>query len=293
MQRLITILRLSRPIYLLLAALTYVLGSGIARYLGKPQTLVVFWLGLVGVCLAQLSMNLLAEVFRPINEPIVEGESAVERKAVRDAALNVSIGALAADAVIVFLLYRDSRLPPPALFFLGLSLLAIIVYAVPPLRLFDKGFGEFLIAIQLAYFFPSIAFLLQFGNYHKLMTVVALPLTLLAVAIFLTLNFASFSDDIKYERSTLLTRLGWERAVPLHHGLVILAYILFGAAPLLGYSLALLWPAFLTLPFGILQIYFLRNISLGARPLWTLLTANAFALFGLTAYFLTLGFWLR
>ena len=293
MQRLITILRLSLPIYLLLAALTYVLGSGIARYLGKPPIPVVFWFGLVGVCLAQMSMNLLAEVFRPGNEPIVPGESIAERKSVRDAALNVSFGALAAEAAIVFLLYRDTRLPPPALFFFGLSLLTVIVYAVPPLRLFDKGFGEFLISIHVAYLIPSIAFLLQYGNYHKLMTVVALPLTLLAVAIFLTLDFASFSDDIKYERSTLLSRLGWERAVPLHHGLVILAYILFGAGPLLGYSLALLWPAFLTLPFGLLQIYFLRNIALGAKPLWTLLTANAFALFGLTAYFLTLAFWLR
>lgn len=293
MQRLITILRLSRPIYLLLAALTYVLGAGIARYLGKPLILSVFWLGLVGVCLAQMSMNLLAEVFRPANEPIVPGESSVERKSVRDAALNVSFATLAAEAAIVFLLYRDGSLPSPALFFFGLSLLAIIVYAVPPLRLFEKGFGEFLISIHLAYLIPSIAFLLQFGNYHKLMTVVALPLTLLAVSIFLIMDFASFSDDIKYERFTLLSRLGWERAVPLHHGLVILAYILFGAGPLLGYSLALLWPAFLTLPFGLLQIYFLRNIALGAKPLWTLLLANAFALFGLTAYFLTLAFWLR
>ncbi len=217
----------------------------------------------------------------------------MDRKSIRDAALNVSIGALTADAVLVFLLYRDGRLPPPALFFIGLSLLAIIVYAVPPLRLFDKGFGEFLISIHLAYLIPSFAFLLQFGNYHKLMTVVAVPLTLIAVAVFLTLDFASFSDDIKYERFTLLSRLGWERAVPLHHGLVILAYALFGAGPLLGYSLALLWPVFLTLPFGLLQIYFLHNISLGAKPLWTLLTANAFALFGLTAYFLTIAFWLR
>ncbi|MCL4531145.1 MAG: prenyltransferase [Chloroflexi bacterium] len=293
MQRLITILRLSRPIYLLLAALTYVLGSGIARFLGKPQIPAVFWLGLIGACLAQLSMSLLAEVFRPANESIVQGESIAERKSIRDAALNVSIGALAADAVIAFLLYRDNHLPPPALFFLGLSLLTVIVYAVPPLRLFDKGFGEFLVSIHLAYLIPSVAFLLQFGNYHQIMTVVAVPLTLLAVAVFLTLDFVTFSDDIKYERSTLLSRLGWERAVPLHHGLVILSYVLFGAGPLLGYSLALLWPVFLTLPFGLLQIYFLRNIALGARPLWTLLTANAFALFGLTAYFLTLAFWLR
>ena len=80
MQRLITILRLSRPLYLLLTALTYILGAGIARYLGKPQAPATFWLGLVGVLLAQLSMNLLAEVFRPTNEPIVPNETPADRR---------------------------------------------------------------------------------------------------------------------------------------------------------------------------------------------------------------------
>ena len=86
MQRLITILRLSRPVYLLLGALTYVLGAGIARYLGKPQIPSIFWLGLAGICLAQISMNLLAEVFRPANEPIVPDETRSERRSIRDAA---------------------------------------------------------------------------------------------------------------------------------------------------------------------------------------------------------------
>ncbi|MGA7192753.1 MAG: hypothetical protein WBW94_03915 [Anaerolineales bacterium] len=71
MQRLVTILRLSRPLYLLLAALTYILGAGIARYLGKPQVPTSFWLGLLGLLLTLLAMSLLAEVFRPINEQIV------------------------------------------------------------------------------------------------------------------------------------------------------------------------------------------------------------------------------
>ena len=71
------------------------------------------------------------------------------------------------------------------------------------------------------------------------------------------------------------------------------AYVLFAFTPLLGYSLSLLWPAFLTIPFAILQIYWLRNIALGAKPIWTLLSVNAIAIFGLTAYFLTLTFWLR
>lgn len=293
MQRLLTIFRLSRPIYLLLAALSYVLGAGIARFLGKLQNPTVFWLGLVGISLAHLSMNLLVEVFRPVNEPIVPNETLAERKSIRDSALYVSVAALAALAAIAFLLYRDGRLPPPALFFLGLSLLTIIVYAVPPVRLFDKGFGEFLVAIHICYLAPSIAFLLQFRDYHVLQTVVAVPLTLLAVAVFLALDFPSYAEDLRYERYTFLSRLGWERAVPLHHALLFLAYVLFAAAPILGYSLALLWPAFLTLPFAFLQAYSLRGIALGAKPIWTLLVTNAFALLGLTIYFLTVAFWLR
>src|SRR5512144_946466 len=96
MQRLQNILRLARPLLLMLAALTYVLGAGIARYLGHPLIPSVFWLGLVGVLLAQASMSLLVEVFRPANEPIVQGESPEERKSIYDAALYISIAALAA-----------------------------------------------------------------------------------------------------------------------------------------------------------------------------------------------------
>lgn len=293
MSRLLTLLRLSRPLYLLLAALTYLLGVGVARYLGKTQTPAVFWLGLLGVLFSLIAMNLLAEVFRPINAPMIPGETFADRRAVRDAALYISIAALASLAVIAFLLVKDGRVTPHVLVFLVLSLVIIIVYSVPPLRLFDKGFGEFLLAIELAYIAPSIAFLLQAGGLHRLLNSVAVPLVFLALASLLALDFPAYAGDLKYERRTLLTRLGWERAVPLHHGLVLAAYVLFAVTPLLGFSFALLWPAFLSLPFGLIQIYWLRNISLGAKPIWTLLTANAIALFGLTAYFLTLTFWLR
>jgi 1,4-dihydroxy-2-naphthoate octaprenyltransferase len=294
MPRLLTLLRLSRPLYLLFAALTYALGTGIARYLGKPQIPIVFWLGLIGVLFAQMGMNLLAEVFRPFNEPILAvNESRADRKAIRESALYVSIAALAALAVIAYLFYYDGRLTPPALIFLGLSLLVIIIYSVPPVRLVDRGFGELLLAVQLAYFTPSIAFLLQTGDYHRLLSIITVPLVLLAFATFLAFDFPVYADDLKYARSTLLTRLSWERAVPLHHACVLAAYILFASAPLLGFSLGLIWPAFLSAPFAFLQIFWLRNIALGAKPIWTLLTANAIALLGLTAYFLTLTFWLR
>lgn len=286
-------LKLSRPLHLLLAALTYLLGVGVADYLGKPFRAEPFWLGFVIVVLAQASMNLLAEVFRPENEPILENETRSGRIKLRGNLLYIAIAFLATGAVLAFLLFNNQHLPLSALFFLLLSLLIIVLYSIPPFRLLDRGFGEFLLAAQLAYVIPSIGFLFQADEYHRLLFTITLPLTILALAYFLVMGFPSFAADQKYQRVTLLRRLTWERAVPLHHSFVIAAYMLFLAAAFLGPSLKLLWPAFLTLPFAALQVALLRNISLGAKPNWPLLTSTALGVFGLTAYFLTLTFWLR
>ena len=286
------LLRLSRPLHLLLAALTYFLGASIASYLGKPFRSDAFWLGLIAVLFAQASMNLLAEVFRPANEPIIEDENQRDRLVLRNNALYVSIAALSANAVIAFLLYNSNRLTPSSFSFLFLSLLIILLYSLPPFRFINRGFGEFLLAAHLAYIFPSIAYILQSGETHQFL-LLTVPLAFLAFAYFIVMDFASFASDRKYERVTFLTRLGWERAIPLHHLFVLLAYLFFLMSPLFDLSLSLLWPAFLTLPFALFQIFQLRNISLGAPPNWILLTVTALSVFGLTVYFLSLTFWLR
>lgn len=287
------IIRLSRPLYLLLAALTYLLGASVADYLGKPFHLDLFWLGFIEIIFAQASMNLLAEVFRPHNESLVEDETPKEKETLRNNALYISIAALTVNAVIVFLLFINHNLNPPVFYFLLLSIVLVLAYSVPPLRLLNRGFGEFLLAAHLGYVIPSIGFLFQAGEYSRLLGIIVLPLTALAFAYFIILNFPAFASDEKYERGTFLRRLGWERAALLHHSLILASYLFFAAAPLSGFSFALLWPAFLTFPFAIFQIILLRNIALGGRPNWTLLTSTALSVFGLTVYFLTLTFWLR
>jgi len=289
---LITILRLSRPLHLLLAALTYSLGASIADYLGNPFRADSFWLGLVGVILAQVSMSLLSEVFRPENEPILENETLKDRLALRNNALYISIASLTAIAFIAYALYNNNNLPLSSFFFLLLSILIILTYSIPPFRFINRGFGEFLLAAHLAYVFPSIAYILQAGETHRFL-ILTIPLTFLAFAYFIVMNFPAFASDTKYARTTFLTRLGWERVVPLHHIFILFTYIFFALAPTFGLSLSLIWPAFLTFPFALFQIVQLRNISLGAPANWTLLTATALAVLGLTTYFLTLTFWLR
>jgi 1,4-dihydroxy-2-naphthoate octaprenyltransferase len=286
------LLRLSRPLHLLLAALAYFLGASIANYLGKPFRADSFWLGLIAVILAQASMNLLAEVFRPSHEVVIEGESRKDRLMLRNNALYVSIAALTANAVIAFLLYSNNHISVSAFFFLMLSLLLILAYAIPPFRFINRGFGEFVLAAHIAYVSPSIAYILQSDETHRFL-LISIPLTFLAFSYFIVMNFPTFASDQKYNRSTLLTRIGWERAVPLHHLFVLLAYLFFLASPVFGLSISLLWPAFLTFPFALFQIFQLRNISLGAPTNWTLLTVTALSVFGLTVYFLSLTFWLR
>src|SRR4030042_6943717 len=239
--------RLSCPLHLLLAALTYVLGAGVARYLGSPTRLHVVLLGLLGILLTQASMGLLAAVFRPAREPMVADESDEQRRSVRNAALYASIAALCATAVTALVMQRSDGLSISTLFCMVLSLVVILAYAVPPVRATDRGFGELLLAVQIAYLFPSIGFLLQAGSYHRLLNACIVALTPLLLATVVALEFPSYASDLKQERTTLLTRIGWLNALRAHHALMVSAYLLMAFAAVSGFSVELFLPAFLTI----------------------------------------------
>ena len=286
-------LKLTRPLHLILVALTYLLGASIPAYLGRPFLLVPFILGLAFTLLMQTSMSFLREVFRPHNEPIIEGETPQKKETLRNNLLYTSVGMIGTAAVLAFIAHLNFGLTLPISLFLLSSLILTIIFAIPPFTLVNRGFGELILALHIAYIVPSISFLFQADENSRLLTTLLLPLTVLALAYFLIINFTTCPEDQKYDRGTLLRRLTWERAVPLHHSLVAFAYVTFALVPLMGFSFSLIAPAFLTLPFAIFQIIQLRAIANGNLPNWRLLTSTALAVFGLTTYFLTLTFWLR
>jgi 1,4-dihydroxy-2-naphthoate octaprenyltransferase len=285
-------LRLTRPLHLLLAVLTYCFGASLADYLGEPARTASFWLGLAVILLLQITMHVLPEVYRPTNEPFLESQTLNDKISLRNNAMYTSLATLVSVAVLAYILYNTRQLPLTSFYFLIFALLILLIYAVPPIRLVNSGFGEIFLAIQLAYIYPSFAFTLQAGETHPFLAL-TIPLTFLAFAYFLVLDFQGFAQDQKYERLTFLTRLGWQRVVPLHHIFVLFAYIFFLAMPAFNLTINLLAPAFLTFPFALYQILQLRNIALGVKPNWILLNVTALAVFGLTTYFLALTFWIR
>jgi 1,4-dihydroxy-2-naphthoate octaprenyltransferase len=285
--------RLAGPLHILIVILTYMLGAGIAKYLGFPLGVPVLAMGLVVALLLQASMGWLADAFRSIPDRLREDEALVERAQVRTAALYAAIAALAASAAIVFALLRLHSASVGAALCLGVSIVVIIAYALPPLRGIDRGFGELQMAAQMAYLVPAVGFLLQAGSLHRLLNLCAIALLFLLVATLIALELPGYAGDLGTGRTTMLTKMGWERGIAVHHALILMTYLVLGLTVLMGFSFRLIGPAFLTMPFALLQVYLLQGIAHGAKPIWNLLRANSLALLLLTVYFLALSFWLR
>jgi 1,4-dihydroxy-2-naphthoate octaprenyltransferase len=286
-------LRLARPTFQILALLAYSLGSGIAHYLGRPLQLAAFLLGLLAV-LAMLAAGFyLAEYFRLPGSPLAEGETPRLREGKRTRLLQVTYASftLAGAAVVSLLLARLLAVTAAVILMLILTLL--VIFAMPPMKLNDKGYGELLLAVTLSTLLPAFSFVLQFDGFHRLIAFVSFPLTLLAIAWLLALDFPAFASDQKLGRGSLLTQMTWPRAVPFHHLLVLFAYLLFAAAPLAGFPWALVWPVFLASPFFLVQVLWLQRIAHGIPPRWPFFTSLATGAFGLCMYLLSLTFWIR
>jgi len=288
-----TLVRLARPLELVLAALTYTLGIGMAHYLGKAGSVAAAFAGGAAVLFALGASNLLRAYFIPFNEPLMTEETPRRRAELRPILLVVAAGLLTVAAFMVILLGWQGVLSLEVTVLLVAFTLLCVSIGVPPVRLSGRGYGEIVTAINLAAILPALGFALQAGGFSRLVSAVTFPLFLVGLATFLALDFPPFAEDVKYERRTMLTRLGWQRAIPLHNTLLAGAYLLFAAAPFFGFPFSLFWPSLLTLPLAGYQIFMLRNIGDGARPLWNALSINATAIFGLTTYLLTLTFWLR
>lgn len=301
MQTLRLFWRLSRPYYLIGAALLYALGVGIARYLGNSLDWHIYLLGQAWVTLLQLSTHYLNEYYdaeydqlNPNRTAFSGGSGAVgPGKLTRQAALYGGVACLAALASLTVLLIRDAHLSPATGLIMVLAFLGAFFYSVPPVRLITTGYGELVAAIIVANLLPAFAYLLQTGEFHRLLAMTTFPLTALCLAMSIDLELPDYATDLKYEKRTLLVRIGWQNGMRLHNGLIIIAFLLFGLDLYFGLPFAIVLPVFFVLPVGIYAIWQLRKIDDGAKPNWSLLAWTATLMFATVIYLLSFAYWTR
>lgn len=293
MSPLLRLARTTRILDLLFASLAFLLGMGLARYLGASVRWMASALGLLVLGMLWLAFAWLQEYFRLPFLPRPAEESLRERERYRLLLLQFSWAALALAAIgAVALIFLGDLNLTGGLFLLAF-VLAQVFTVLPPFRLAARGYGELLAVLTLVLLPQALGFALQRETFHRLLSLVAFPLAFLAFAAFLAMGFSRFASDQKSGWQSLLLRLTWPRAVVFHHVALLLAVLFFLLAPLGGLPLALLWPLLLVMPFYGLQVYWLQRIVSGAPPLWKFFDLLLAANLALTLYLLTLSFWTR
>jgi 1,4-dihydroxy-2-naphthoate octaprenyltransferase len=300
-KNLMLFIRLSRPHFILGAALLYALGAGIARYLGQPIDWVVYWEGQIWVTLVQLSTQYLNEYFDSAvdveneHRTLFSGGSGTigKDKLRKETALYAAVVCLALAAYFSVLIIRDAQPNPFITLTLALIFSGAFFYSTPPVRLASSGYGELITSIIVSSLVPALAFLLQNHELHRLLAMATFPLTALNISMMLAFELPDYASDLKALKRNLMVRIGWQRGIVFHNICILSAYILFGLGALLGFPLPIVLPAFLTLPLGLFQIWMVNRIADGAKPNWPALTYTAVALYGVTAYLLAFTFWIR
>ncbi len=297
------LIKLSRPIFILLAGLLYILGIGISRYISGEINWTAFFLGLSWVLLILLGGQYLNEYFDPDSllldagpkrTPFSGSSGAIgTNRLPRQAALWAGLSCLTIAASLTVLMFQYIYASQAGLLILGLFLAGELFFVLPPLRLIDTDYGEVSMAILRVGLIPALAFLWQGHEFHRLLIMTALPLMFLYLGMLVAMEFPDYAADLKQGRKSILIRIGWQHGMTLHNLLVLGSFLLFGIAFVFGLPLRIAWPIFLVLPVGVFQIWLMNRIGDGAKPNWNLLVSLAISSFSLTAYIIAFTFWIQ
>ncbi|MCC6146611.1 MAG: prenyltransferase [Anaerolineaceae bacterium] len=284
----------SRPWELLLGLMTYTAGASIHHFLGGSIDWINFWLGLGCTFLLQASGYMLKAYYDWLDPSQLYQVETTGRRVVlgmRTLLLQTVSILLTVGAVLTALLILRDALNLGALFILGLAFLLSILYAVPPTRLAYSGYGELVETFLTTALIPALAFSLQAGALHRLLAMLAFPLTSLYLAMLLVKDLREFGRNIKADKQDMLSRIGWQMGMKLHNLLILGAYLLFGIALVIGLPWNLTWPVLLSFPLGLFQVYQMIQISGGAPPRWRILQLVAVALPVISVYLLIIALW--
>ncbi len=174
-----------------------------------------------------------------------------------------------------------------ALFFIGL--LYYISDATPSLKPYQLLFESIFYVILP----PAFAYFLHSDETHLFLTLVVAALIPAYLAYRLLTQLRKFGQDQKMGAPTLVVSVGWDWGMTLHSALILLTFVIFGIALLLGLPWFILWPVFLVLPIGLLEIFLMERTRRGAKPYWLVMKIASASVLFLPIYLIGFAFWIR
>lgn len=294
-------IQLSHPVYIIEAGLLYALGVGVAKYLGATIDWGISFIGYVWITMIQLTAIYLIEYFGALDHVPDLNSSPFSRfsgaigvdKLPVNVAFWAAITTLTIATSITVLILQGFGFHADILILMVFIFAGVMIFSIPPTSRYLSGYEELFTSMFIANLIPAFAFLLQANEYHRLLAMSTFPLTALQLAMMISTELPNYSTDLKYDRRTLLVRLGWQRGMAIHNLLIFINYCLLGIAIFYGMPLSIALPPLLLFPLGLFQILMINRIASGAKPNWKILSLTAALLIGLTAYLIAFSFWIR
>ena len=145
-------------------------------------------------------------------------------------------------------------------------------------------------SLVIAGLIPTFCFALQTGELHRLLVMSTTPLVALHFATMIALELPDYASNIKWDKRTLMIRLGWATAMKLHDLAILFAVASFTVAFFNGLPRRVTIGVLIALPLAAAQIWQMDRIRRGYPARYRTLINVALSLFGLTTYLELIGY---
>lgn len=289
-----TILQPLKPFRLISLVMSYVLGAGLVQYVAQMKSVGIAVQGGIFLLLVVLALDYLRALQRTFDPRLwPTGSSAQDLKQLRwvDGLIAAALLTAAVSLVVGWMLQ--------GILWQGLTLLLAAVLVIGGLYYLSEAreklspyqiLWEAILVVAIP---PAMAYFLQSGAPHRFLTMTMISLVPAYLAYRLLEELIRFDQDEKHTLKTVGTALGWENLMVLHNALILLTYALLALMAVLGLPWFLVWPVFLSLPIGLVEVWLMERVRRGAKPLWRVMQVATGSVFLIPLYLLAFAFWSR
>ena len=234
LKRMVKIIRLARPQFLLASLALYVIGAAWANILGAAFFLPRLLLGYLILLPAHLSVSFSNDYYDvevdALGSPaLYSGGSGilVGNPQLRKPALWIAILLNVCSLILGIVLYLKYSFPAWFPVYVLVSNLTGWVYSAPPLRLAYRGIGELITAFTSGFLVPGFGYLVMRGYLNGDVLFFTIPLLLYGLVFILVVEIPDMESDRLGHKKTWVVRTGRKTAFILAAALLLAATAFF------------------------------------------------------------------
>lgn len=267
------------------------LGLAINHYLGNKSQWSGFWNGLLFFLFILIGCKLIGKYFQIQTQSYPE-ESKKKQETIFITLMS-GVAFIAISIIPLVSLIINHLINPINILFISLGIFIIGMVEVFPSQTTHWGLEEFFKAFLYANIIPAFTLSMQMNVYHRLVFLLTFPLFFLYLAFFIVKNISSVYDSIDKSSGSLLKKIGSFAVLRLHNLSLLMGYFILLAGSFFELPWKLIWPALMTIPIGLIQIWQVNQILSGRKPNMLALEFTAVSIALFTTYFSVLSLWLN